>query len=220
MKSKFFMCGFLLLFITILAACTSNSSLGHSEKQQMVEHVKTVEESEVDLIYFNKSYEEYYKDINEIVSEDYWASISGDIIFGYDNATFTRNDLANMQQEEYDNHKERMLNVIRGIGFDKLNAKISISEVYEGNQSDQVNIYTLENKNLKDEPFTVTTKRYSLEKHSEKWFVTKVELDKFTYGSELTAEEIEEGIKGLNYQTHDGKVIEYSSVISWSGEGL
>jgi len=219
MKFKSLLCGLLLLFITILAACTSDSSLGRSEKNQMVEHVKTVEESEFDLVYFNKSYKQYLKVVNEIVSEAYWASISGEIVFGYDSATYTRDDLANMPQEEYDKHKERMLNIIRGMDMDKVNVTVRISDVYEGNQSNLVNIYTIENKELKDQPFTTTTKKYSLEKRSEKWLITEVEQDKFTYGSEQTAEEIEDGIKGLNYQTHDGKVIGYPTVIVLSGVG-
>ena len=219
MRYKSLLCGALLLFMTILAACTSDSSLGRSEKKQMVEHVQTVEESEFDLIYFNKSYKQYHKVINEIVSEKYWASISGEIVFGYDSATYTRDDLANMPQEEYDKHKEHMLNIIRGMDMDKLNATVRISDVYEVDQSNQVNIYTIEHKELKDQPFTATTKRYSLEKHSETWLITEVEQDKFTYGSEQTAEEIEDGIKGLNYQTHDGKVIGYPTVIVLSGVG-
>lgn len=216
MKFISLLCGSLLLFATILVACTSDSPMGPSEKQQIVEHVKTVEQSEFDLIYFNKSYKQYHKVVNEIASEEYWASISGEIVFGYDSATYTRDDLANMPQEEYDKHKERMHNIIRGMDMDKLSATVRISDVYEGDQSNQVNVYTIENKELKDQPFTATTKKYTLEKHNEKWLITDVEQDKFTYGSEQT----EEGIKRLNYQTHDGKVIGYPTVIVLSGVGI
>lgn len=219
MKFTRLLCGLLLLFATNLAACASDSAMGRSEKQQLVEHLKEVEESEFDLIYFNKSYKQYHKGVNEIVSEEYWESISGDIVFGYDSATYTRDDLANMPQEEYDKHKERMLNIIRGMDMDKLSATVRISDVYERDQSNQVNIYTIENKELKDQPFTATTKKYTLEKQNEKWLITDVEQDKFTYGSEQTAEEMEEGIKGLSYQTHDGKVIGYPTVIVLSGVG-
>ena len=219
MKSISFLCGSLLLFATILVACTSNSPMGSSEKQQIVEHVKTVEESEFDLIYFNKSYKQYHKAIDEIVSEEYWASIRSEIIFGYDSRAYTRDDLVNMPQEEYDKHKEHMLNLIHGIGMEKLSATVRISDVYEGEQSNQVNIYTIENKESKDQPFSETTKKYTLEKHNEEWLITKVEQDKFNYGNEQIAEEIEEGVKGLNYQTHDGKVIGYPTVIVLSGVG-
>ncbi|WP_160032105.1 hypothetical protein [Paenibacillus sp. An7] len=219
MKSISHLCGLLLLFAAILVACTSNSPMGSSEKQQIVEHMKTVEESEYDLIYFNKSYKQYHNAINEIVSEEYWASIRGEIIFGYDSVTYTRDDLVNMPQEEYDKHKEHMLNLIHGIGMDKLSATVRISDVYEGDQSNQVNIYTMENKELKDQPFSATTKKYTLEKRNEKWLITKVERDKFNFGNEQTAEEMEEAIKGLNYQTNDGKVIGYPTVIVLSGVG-
>jgi hypothetical protein len=219
MKFISLLCVLLLLFATILAACTSDSQMERSEKQQIVEHVKTVEESEFDLIYFNKSYKQYHKVVNQIVSEEYWSSISGEIVFGYDSETYTRDDLANMPQEEYDKHKERMLNIIRGMDMDKLSATVRISDVYEGNQSNQVHIYTIENKELKVQQFTATTKMYTLEKHSEKWLITDVEQDKFTYGNEQTAEEMEEGIKGLKYQTNDGKVIGYPTVIVLSGVG-
>lgn len=219
MKSISLLCGLLLLFATILVGCTTDSPMGSSEKQQLVEHVKTVEESEFDLIYFNKSYKQYHKVLNEIVSEEYWASISGEIVFGYDSATYTRNDLVNMTQEEYDKHKERMLNIIREMDMDKLSATVRISDVYEGDQSNQVNIYTIENKELKDHPFTATTKKYTLEKQNEKWLITEVEQDKFNYRNEQTAEEIDEEIKGLNYQSHGGKVIGYPTVIVLSGVG-
>ncbi|MGZ9583171.1 hypothetical protein [Paenibacillus marinisediminis] len=219
MRFKSLLCGLLLLFITILAACTSDSSMGRSEKQQLVEHVKTVEESEFDLIYFNKSYKQYLEAVNEIVSEEYWVSISDEIVFGYDSVTYTRDDLANMSQGEYDKHKERMLALIRGTGLDKLSATVRISDVYKGNQSNQVNIYTIENKGLKDQPFTATTKKYTLENYSGKWLITNVEQDKFNYGNEQTAEKMEEGIKGLKYQTHDGKFIDYPTVLVLSGAG-
>lgn len=219
MRVKVFLCGLLLFFITILAACTSDSSMGRSEIQQMVEHVKTIEENEFDLIYFNKSYKEYHKVVNEIVSEEYWASIRGEIVFGYDGVTYTRDDLSNMSQEEYDKHKERMLGLIHGTGLDKLSANVRISDIYKVNQSNQVNIYTIENKELKDSPFTTTTKKYTLEKHSGKWLITDVEQDKFTHGSEQTAEKIEEGIQSLEYQTHEGKVTGYPTVIVLSGAG-
>lgn len=219
MKSTSLLCGLLLLFATILVACTSNSPMRSSEKQQIVEHVKTVEESEFDLIYFNKSYKQYHNAINEIVSEEYWASIRAEIIFGYDSRAYTRYDLVNMSQEEYDKHKEHILNLIHGIGMEKLSTTVRVSDVYEGNQSNQVNIYTMENKDLKDQPFSATTKKYTLEKRNEKWLITKVEQDKFNYGNEQTAEEMDKGIRGLNYQTHDGKAIGYPTVIVLSGVG-
>lgn len=219
MKSIRFLSGLLLLFTIILAACTSESSLERSDKQQIVNDVKTVEENEFDLIYFNKSYTQYHKVLSEIVSEEYWASTRGEIVFGYDDATYTRDDLANMSQEEYDKHKEHMLNLIRGTGMDKLNTTVRISDVYEGKQSNQVNIYTIENKELKDQPFTTTTKKYTLEKHNEKWLITDVEQDKFNYGSDQTEEELEEGIKALNYQTHVETVIGYPTEMVLSGVG-
>ncbi|WP_054957643.1 hypothetical protein [Paenibacillus dakarensis] len=219
MRFKIFARGLLLLFITILAACSSDSSLGQSEKKQMVENVKSVEESEYDLIYFNKSYEQYHKVVNGIVSEEYWASISDEIVFGYDNVTYTRDDLANMSQEEYDQHKKHMLNLIHGVGMDKLSATVRISDVYKGNSSNQVNIYTIENKEMNELPFTATTKKYTLEKHSENWLITDVEQDKFTYGSEQTEKEMEDGIKNLKYQTNEDEIISYPTLIVLSGAG-
>ncbi|NMO97028.1 hypothetical protein [Paenibacillus lemnae] len=219
MKSIKLLSGLLLLFTIILAACTTESSLGRSEKQQIVNNVKAVEESEFDLTYFNKSYTQYHKVLSEIVSEDYWASTRDEILFGYNGATFSRDDLANMPQEEYDKHKEHMLNIIRGMDMDKLNATVRISDVYKGNQPHQVNIYTIENKELKAQPFTATTKKYTLEKHNEKWLIVDVKQDKFNYESKQAAEELEKRIKALKYQTHDGTVIGYPTVMVLSGVG-
>ncbi|OBR69204.1 hypothetical protein A7K91_00250 [Paenibacillus oryzae] len=219
MKSKAYLSGLLLLVITILTACTSGSALNNSVKKQIVEHIKTVEESEYDLIYFNKSYTQYHKAINEMVSEQYWASTGDDIVFGYDNETYTKDALTTMPQEEYDRHKERMLNVIRQMGMDKLDTTVRISEVYEGKESSQANVYTLEIKELKGEPFTAMTKKYALEKRSENWLITKVEQDKLSFGNDLTAEEVEKEIKNLDYQVHEGKAIDYPTVIVLSGVG-
>lgn len=216
MKFKY---GLLVLFTIMLTACTSDWQMGLSEKQQIVNDVMTIEENEFDLIYFNKSYTQYYKELNEMVSEKYWALMSSEIVFGYNDETFTRSDLANMPQEEYDKHKEHMLNIIRGMGMDNISATVRISDVYTGAQPNQVNIYTIEKKELKNQPFTATTKKYSLEKQGEKWLIYDVEQDKFTYGSEMTAEEMEKGITGLKFQIHDGEVIEYQKVIVLSGVG-
>lgn len=219
MKFKSYLYGVLLLFILILAACTSDSSMGISEKQQILEHVKMVEESEFDLIYFNKSHKQYFEVMNEIVSEEYWMSISDEIVFGYDDVTYTRDDLTNMSQEEYDKHKDRMLEFIHQVGMNKLSATLRISDVYKGNQSNQVNIYTIENKELKDSPFTTITKKYTLEKHDGNWLITDVELDKFTHGSEQTAETMEAGVQSLKYQTHDDNDIGYPTVVVLSEVG-
>ncbi|ETT61705.1 hypothetical protein C173_26627 [Paenibacillus sp. FSL R7-277] len=183
----------------------------------MVEQVRIVEQSEYNLLNLHKSYRQYHKAVNELVSEEYWASISGDIVFEYDAATYTRDDLANMPQEEYDILKERMLQILRGAEMDKLSATVRISDVYAGSSSNQANIYTFEHKELKDQPFTATAKKYTLEKRSGEWLITKVEQDKFTYGSGQTAELREDGIKGLNYQAHDGKDIGYPTVIVLPG---
>jgi hypothetical protein len=219
MKSNVYLLGLLLLVITILTACTSGSSLNNSVKKQIVEHIKTVEESEYDLIYFNKSYTQYHKAINEMVSEEYWASTGDDIVFGYDNETYTKDALTTMPQEEYDKHKESRLNVIREIGMDKLNAKVRISEVYEGKESNQANVYTLEIKELMDQPFTATTKKYSIEKRGEKWLITNVERDKVTLNNDMTAEEVEKEIQNIDYQTHEGKAVDYPTVFVLSGVG-
>lgn len=219
MKSKAYLSGLLLLVITILTACSSGSALNNSVKKQIVEHIKTVEESEYDLIYFNKSYTQYLKALNELVGEEYWASTGDDIVFGYDNETYTKDTLTDMAQEEYDKHKEYMLNVIRQMGMDKLDTTVRISEVYEGKVSSQANVYTLEIKELKGEPFTAMTKKYALEKRSENWLITKVEQDKLSFGNDLTAEEVEKEIKNLDYQVHEGKAIDYPTVIVLSGVG-
>ena len=218
-RSKRLLYGWFVLFAVMLTACTSDSQRGLSEKQQIVDAVMTVEENEYDLVYFNKPYKQYHEAVNEIVSEEYRASMSGEIVFGYDNETYTRDDLANMPQEEYDKHKEHMLNIIRGMGMDKISATVRISDVYAGNQSNQVQIYTIEKKELNNQPFTATTKRYALEKHGDKWLINDVEYDKYTYGSEMKAEELDKGLKGLKYQTHDGEVIDYPTVVVFSGVG-
>ncbi|MHA7965987.1 hypothetical protein ACX93W_17840 [Paenibacillus sp. CAU 1782] len=212
-------CGLLLLFAVVLTACTSDSGMGRSEKQQLVENVKTLEESEFDLIYFNKSYNQYHKAVNEMVSDDYWTSVSDNLVFGYDNKSYDHDDLANMSQEEYARHKEQMLNIIHGMGMDKLSASVQISDVYEGSTPSQVHIYTIETKELKDQPFTTTTKKYSLEKINGNWLITGVEQDKLSHGSEQATEEMEEGILGLKYQTHDNKVIGYPTSFVLSGVG-
>ncbi len=219
MKSNVYLLGLVLLVITILTACTSGSSLNNSVKKQIVEHIKIVEESEYDLIYFNKSHKQYHEAINELVGEEYWASTGDDIVFGYDNETYTKDTLTDMAQEEYDKHKESRLNVIREIGMDKLNAKVRISEVYEGKESNQANVYTLEIKELMDQPFTATTKKYSIEKRGEKWLITNVERDKVTLNNDMTAEEVEKEIQNIDYQTHEGKAVHYPTVFILSGVG-
>lgn len=219
MRHKWYVFVLLVFMTTLSAACTSNSSMGISETQKLVEQVRTVEESEFDLIYFNKPYKRYFKAVNEVVSDEYWVSISEEIVFGYDDVTYTRDDLVNMTQEEYDKHKDRMLRLIRGTGMDKLSANVHISDVYTTNQPNQANIYTVEKKELKDQPFTTTTKKYTLEKRNEEWLITDVVQDMFSYGSEQSAVEREEGVRGLKYQAHDGEDIDYPTVIVLSGVG-
>lgn len=64
---------------------------------------------------------------------------------------------------------------------------------------------------------TTTTLKYSLEKRDGQWLVTNVERDKLTHGPDDTAEEIEGGIKGLQYQRHGGEAVRYSTVIELAG---
>jgi len=214
MKNKMIIGVFTLIIMLALTACTSNSSLDISEKQQMVEHVKMIEENEFDLMYFNKSYALYYKVVNGLVSEQYWKLLRDEIVFGYDDVTYTRNDLATMSQEDYEKHKEHMLRLIRGVGMDmeKLSVTLNISDVYTAEQSNQANIYILENKELNGALVTTTTKKYTLEKQSGKWLIIDVAQDKITYESQQTKEEMEERVKGLKYQSHDGNAIGYPSV--------
>lgn len=183
----------------------------------MVEQVRIVEQNEYDLIYFRQPYESYHTAVNERVSEEYWAARSDEIVFGHDDATYTRDDLAKMTQEEYDKHKEVMRNILRGMDMDKLQATVRISEVYAGNNANEANICTIEHKELKDQPYTATTKQYSLEKRSGQWLITKVEQDKYTYASGQTSAEQEEGIKALRYQVHEDKEIGYPTVAVLSG---
>jgi hypothetical protein len=44
-----------------------------------------------------------------------------------------------------------------------------------------------------------------------------VEQDTVTHGSEDTVEEIEDGIKGLKFQLHDGETVRYTTVIELPG---
>ncbi|MEK3796069.1 hypothetical protein MKX42_30470 [Paenibacillus sp. FSL R7-0204] len=90
--------------------------------------MRTVEQNKYNLLNLHKSYRQYHKAVNELVSEEYWASISGEIVFGYDAAIYTRDDLANMLQEEYDILKERMLHILRGAEMDKLSATVRIEQ--------------------------------------------------------------------------------------------
>lgn len=210
------LCVLLLFCMFVAAACSSDSSLGRSEKQQLAEMVKTVEAMELDLIYFHRTHTQYFEAMNEMVSDGYWSSIGNEIVFGYDGVTYAREDLAKMPQAEYELHKEHMLRLIQGIGMDQLTATVRISEVYPGDQPHRLTIYTVEEKELKAHPFTTTTKKYALEKQSGTWLITGVEKDTFTYGSEQTAAQVEEGRKRLSHQTHDGQDIGYPSVFVWS----
>jgi hypothetical protein len=64
---------------------------------------------------------------------------------------------------------------------------------------------------------TTTTLKYTLEKRNGQWLLTDVVRDKLTHGSDDTAEKMEDGIKGLQYQQHDGEAVRYSTVIELSG---
>lgn len=218
LRCKAFLLGLLPLFFISLAACTSD--FAQSEKQQMVEHVSTAAETEFDLIHFNKSYKQYHKIMNEIVDEEYWKALEDEIVFGYEDMTYTRNDLANISQEQYDEHKKHMLDLMHSIGMDRLSVNLHISDVYNGDQSNQAYIYTIENQELKeDEPLKTITKKYRMEKQSKEWLITDVLQDEFTYGSDQTAEAIEKNIEELKYQTHDGKSVGYPTVLVLSGLG-
>lgn len=219
MKGKGLVVGLLLLVTMILSACTANTSLKTVEKQQIVEQVTSVEKNEYDLIYFNISYEQYAKALTTVVSEQYWDRLSEDTVFGYDNEVYTRDDLANMSQTEYDDHKKYMVRLIEAIGMDQINATVRLSDVYEGEQANQVHLYTIEQKDIEERPMTVTTKRYTLEKVEEQWLVSDVEQDKFTYGSDQTAEEAEAAIKQLAYQTHHDKEVGYPTSFVLAGVG-
>lgn len=214
MRRKMMPCGFLfLLVLSVLAtACVSDASMRDAEKKMIVEQVKTVVRNEFDLIYFKQTYNQYHEAIKELASEEYRAALSDEIVFGYNNETYTREDMANMPAEEYDRHKEHMLRLNRDTGLDNVRIIVKISDVYEGNQTGKVHIYVMENKELHDDPMTTTTKKYSLEKRGGKWLVTHVEQDKVTHGSDDTAEEIEDGIKGLKFQLHDGEAVRYTTI--------
>jgi hypothetical protein len=131
------LCGFLLLLLlgALITACVSDTSMNDAEKKRIVEKVKTVVQNEFDLVYFNKTYAQYDEAINEIVGEEYRAALSDEVVFGYNNEAYTREDMANMPAEVYDRHKEYMLRLIRDTGLDNVRIVVKLSDVYEGNPS-------------------------------------------------------------------------------------
>ena len=211
--------GFLLwlsLAFTI-TACAANPSITEAEKKQIVENVKSVVQNEFDLYYFKKTYAQYDEALNGIVGEEYLAALSDDIVFGYNDNAYTREDLANMTAEEYAQHKDFMLRLIRSMGLDKVRAIVKISDVYEGSRHGQIHVYAMESKELHDRPMTTTTLKYALEKRDGKWLVTGVERDKLSHGPDASAEDIEAGIEALQFQQHEGEAVRYATVIELSG---
>lgn len=213
-------CGFLfpLSLAVLITACASGTSLhDDAEKKRILENVETVLRSEHDLLHFHITYAQYDEAIHDIASGEYRAALRDEIVFGYNDESYTREDMAGMTVEEYERHKEFMLRMMRHVGLDKVRTVVKISDVYEGDRPDQAVVYALESKTLQDRPMTTTTLKYSLEKRDGQWLVTNVERDKLTHGPDDTAEEIEDGIKGLQYQRHGGEAVRYSTVIELAG---
>jgi hypothetical protein len=46
-----------------------------------------------------------------------------------------------------------------------------------------------------------------------------VERDKVTLNNDMTAEEVEKEIQNIDYQTHEGKAVDYPTVFVLSGVG-
>ncbi|CAM3490428.1 hypothetical protein [Marinicrinis lubricantis] len=202
-----------------LSAC-SDPMLSEEERQDIIDQITILETSEYDLVYFNINYQQYLEQVNGIIDDTYLKSIEDQIIFGYDDKKYTRADLVDMSTQEWEEHKDHMLPLIQGIGMDNQKSVISFSKVYEDEASKKIYIYTTEDKVLNGKAFTKTNRKYTFDRIKDRWLVTSVEFDKFTYGSEQTEEEIQTSISGLKYQTHADKPVEYiEETITLEGTG-
>jgi hypothetical protein len=199
----------LLLFTVILSACSAGNLSDEKEKQQVVNLIKEIEINDYNLYYFKIDYDTYLANIEGMVSEEYLDEISDRIIFGYDGVEYTSKELIGMPHEEWKEHKKYMLNLIRGMDMEDVEASIQVSNVYKSELDDKLYLYTSEIKALNGKSSTKTNKKYTIKLIYDQWLVTSVEQDKFTLGSEMTPEEIQTGMDKMKYQTHEEQPVQY-----------
>lgn len=189
-----------------LTACTFTGEKQRNE--QLHQAIKKLEENEFDLLYMKKSYEEYEKVVSELVADSYIEKLKDQIVFGYDEQSYTRSDMKLMTQPEWHEHQKRMLSIMEGLGMDKLETNIRISIPYETDNKNKLYLYTSSLFRLQGEEFTYVTKRYELQLNENRWLVTDVETDKVTLG-EGSEEQREQDKAKLDFQLHGEQPVQY-----------
>lgn len=212
-------CCMLVLLVAMTASCGPGKLLKFKMQQQMTEHVKLLETNEYDLLYLNQTYDEYLAAVDGIVSEAYLESLSDHIVFGYNDVNYTREDLAGMSQQDYTKHKEHMIGILHELGLDQVKVTIRLSDVYRGESESEAYMYTRETKELKDQPFTLTTKQYKLEMQDRRWTIVAVKQEKYTYDNKLTEAENESAARALPFQKVDDHTITYKSTLVFPSVG-
>lgn len=201
--------GILILVLLMMNACSNGQSLDKEAKLQMVDKVKKLETYEYDLYYFHIDYNEYLDLVNGIVSEEYLNAVSDRIIFGYNEVEYTSKELTGMPREEWIKHKEHMLRTIKHLELDKQIETIQLSDPYIGDLEDQAFIYISDLREINGKRFVRTNKKYTLNRLEDQWLITNVESDRYTFGSDLSEEEIQSQLAKLNYQTHEDQPVKY-----------
>lgn len=201
--------GILILVMLMMTACSNGQSLDKEAKLQMVDKVKKLETYEYDLYYFNIDYNEYLDLVKGTVNEEYLNAVSDRIIFGYNEVEYTSKELTGMPREEWNKHKEHMLQTIKHLELDKQIETVQLSDPYIGDLEDQAFIYVSDLREIKGKPFIQTYKKYMLNRMEDQWLITSVESDRYTFGSDHSEEEIQSQLAKLNYQTHEDQPVKY-----------
>lgn len=202
--------GFVLFSVLILMGCQSTKTVNAEEKRLIVDSVKELATIEYKLYSFELNYDEYLKAISPIVTESYVETMNEQIRFGYDDVIYTGKELTGISTEEWEKHKEEMLLRIKSMALDEHVITVHFSAIYEGEEDNQVYVYTTETQGKDENYLFKRNKKYTLNWIDDQWQVTAVVEDSFTFGSEFTAKEMEKGLAKMNYQTHNGENVKYS----------
>lgn len=203
MSLKKYLLGSIILLMSFLTACSGGQSLD----EKIIDKIKKFETSEYDLYYFNIDYDTYLAQVDEIVSDAYLDAEKDRVIFGYLGANYTSKELKGMPHDEWSKHKDTMLGIFDFLKGQKVT--IHFSKPFDSEQENQLFVYTSQMKEVNDESFAKTNKKYTMNMIEGQWLVTSVELDRFVYGSERTEDETQSGLAKMKYQMHDDHPIEY-----------
>lgn len=210
---------FVVFFTSFLSCLPGCNPIPEAERQRMIEAVKEVEKHEHELYYYKQTYHDFVENIREWVTKDYIKSIDDRILFGYDDVMYYGKDVKEMSEDEYRKHMNHMIRLAQAVGFDKHTFTVHISDVYKDEESGEVFLFTKLEQKRSDAPFTLTTKRYQLVQRGDRWLVSAVETEQFTYDSSLLEDEMMENIQGLPFQDFQGEAVQYIDSVTFKGIG-